>query len=77
MVAVLKDVRLRDLRHSHASQAVLQGVPLPVVSKLLSHRQLSTTLRYAHVADQEVEAAAPRLCMKSKSEYGSTILSHA
>lgn len=60
-VAGLEDVRLHDLRHSHASQAVLQGVPLPVVSKLLGHRQLSMTVRYAHVADQEVEAAAERI----------------
>ena len=59
--AGIEDVRLHDLRHSHASQAVLQGVPLPVVSKLLGHRHLSMTLRYAHVADQEVEAAAERI----------------
>ena len=59
--AGLEDVRLHDLRHPHASQAVLQGVPLPVVSKLLGHRQLSMTLRYAHVADWEVEAAAERI----------------
>ena len=59
--AGIEDVRLHDLRHSHASQAVLQGVPLPVVSKLLGHRALSMTLRYAHVADQEVQAAAERI----------------
>ena len=59
--AGIEDVRLHDLRHSHASQAVLQGVPLPVVSKLLGHTHLSMTLRYAHVADQEVEAAAERI----------------
>ena len=59
--AGIGDVRLHDLRHTHASQAVLQGVPLPVVSRLLGHRQLSMTMRYAHVADQEVEAAAERI----------------
>lgn len=32
-----------------------------MVSKLLGHRQLSMTLRYAHAADQEVEAAAERI----------------
>ena len=31
--AGLGDVRLHDLRHTHASQAVIEGVPLPVVSK--------------------------------------------
>lgn len=59
--AGLEDVRLHDLRHNFASYAVLQGVPLPTVAKLLGHRQVSMTLRYAHVADRDVEAAAERI----------------
>ena len=54
----LHDVRVHDLRHTFASHAVLQGVPLPVVSRLLGHKQPSMTLRYAHVGDRETEAAA-------------------
>ena len=56
--AGIGDVRLHDLRHSVASQAVLKGVPLPVVARLLGHSQVGMTLRYAHVAEKEVEAAA-------------------
>ena len=59
--AGIEDVRLHDLRHSVASQAVLKGVPLPVVARLLGHSQVSMTLRYAHVAEKEVEAAAQRV----------------
>ncbi len=59
--AGIEDVRLHDLRHTFASHAVLQGVPLPVVSRLLGHKHPSMTLRYAHVADREVEAAAERI----------------
>lgn len=59
--AGLEDVRLHDLRHTFASQAIMQGVPLPTVARLLGHRQVSMTLRYAHVADREVEAAAERI----------------
>ena len=59
--AGIEDVRLHDLRHSVASQAVLNGVPLPVVARLLGHSQVSMTLRYAHVADEEVEAAAEKV----------------
>ena len=59
--AGIKDVRLHDLRHSFASHAVLQGIPLPVVSRLLGHRQPTMTLRYAHVGDRETEAAAERI----------------
>ncbi len=59
--AIIEDVRLHDLRHNFASQAVLNGVPLPTVARLLGHRQVSMTLRYAHVADKDVEAAAERV----------------
>ena len=59
--AGIEDVRLHDLRHTFASHAVLQGVPLPVVSRLLGHKRPSMTLRYAHVSDREIEAAAERI----------------
>ncbi len=59
--AGIEDVRLHDLRHTFASHAVLQGIPLPVVSRLLGHKRPSMTLRYAHVGDREIEAAAERI----------------
>ena len=59
--AGIEDVRLHDLRHNFASWAVMQGVPLPTVARLLGHRQVSMTLRYAHVHDKDVEAAAERV----------------
>ena len=57
----LEDVRLHDLRHTFASQAAMQGIPLPVVARLLGHAQVQMTLRYAHVSDRDVEAAAERI----------------
>ena len=59
--AGIEDVRLHDLRHTFASHAVMTGVPVPVVSRLLGHRSTKMTLRYAHLADKEVEAAAERI----------------
>ncbi|MDE0240930.1 MAG: tyrosine-type recombinase/integrase [bacterium] len=58
--AGIEDVRLHDLRHTFASYAVMNGVPLPVVARLLGHSRLSMTLRYAHVQDKDVAAAAER-----------------
>ena len=43
--AGVEDVRLHDLRHTFASHAVLQGIPLPVVSRMLGHKRPSMTLR--------------------------------
>ena len=59
--AGIEDVRLHDLRHTVASQAVANGVPLPTVARMLGHTQPAMTLRYAHVGDREVEAAAERV----------------
>ena len=59
--AELDDVRIHDLRHRFASQAAMQGIPLPVVARLLGHAQVQMTLRYAHVSDRDVEAAAERI----------------
>jgi integrase len=48
--AGLDDVRLHDLRHSFASLAIGRGVSLPMIGKLLGHRRITTTQRYAHLA---------------------------
>ena len=57
----IEDVRLHDLRHSFASHAVMSGVPVPVVSRLLGHSNVRMTLRYAHLSDKDIEAAAERV----------------
>ena len=59
--AGIEDVRLHDLRHTHATHAVMNGVPVPVVSRLLGHSDVRSTLRYAHLGDREIEAAAERV----------------
>lgn len=48
-LAGLEDVRIHDLRHTFASLAIKQGVDLYTVSKLLGHKHISTTTRYAHL----------------------------
>ena len=49
------------MRHTFASQAAMQGIPLTVVARLLGHAQVQMTLRYAHVSDRDVESAAERI----------------
>ncbi len=59
--AGLDDVRLHDLRHTVASQAVARGIPLPTVARVLGHADPRMTLRYAHVGDRDLQAAAERI----------------
>ncbi len=56
--AGLEDVRIHDIRHSYASRALALGESLPTIGKLLGHRKVATTARYAHLMrDAEKEAA--------------------
>ena len=59
--AGLNDVRLHDLRHSFASSALALGESLPMIARLLGHRQISSTARYAHLARASVHEAAARV----------------
>ncbi len=56
-VVGIPDVRLHDLRHSFASDALMGGVPLAIVGEMLGHRQPNTTKRYAHLANRVVRDA--------------------
>jgi len=47
--AGLDGVRVHDLRHSFASVGAGASLGLPIIGKLLGHRQASTTQRYAHL----------------------------
>ncbi len=47
--AGLEDVRIHDLRHTYASRALALGESLPTIGKLLGHRKVGTTARYAHL----------------------------
>ena len=55
--AGLRRVRVHDLRHTFASHLVLKGCSLRVVQVLLGHHSVTTTERYAHVADEQLAAA--------------------
>lgn len=56
--------RIHDLRHTHASQLIAAGVPLPIIQKRLGHESINTTVGvYGHLAPDylEVSAAAASL----------------
>lgn len=56
--AGIERVRLHDLRHTYASFGAGSGMGLPILGKLLGHREASTTQRYAHLDSDPLKRAA-------------------
>ena len=57
-MAGLNDVRMHDLRHTYASVAMKDGIDPFTLKEIMGHKNLQTTLRYAHLADDAVQRAA-------------------
>lgn len=56
--AGIDDVRIHDLRHTYASVAMKDGIDPFTLKEIMGHKNLTTTLRYAHLADDAVQRAA-------------------
>jgi integrase len=59
--AGIKDFRIHDLRHSFASFCLAQGIDLYTVSKLLGHKNIATTMRYAHLELEHLKEATNKV----------------
>ncbi len=59
--AGIADVRIHDLRHTHASIALRQGETVLAIGRLLGHADPETTLKYTHPADAMAREAAETL----------------
>jgi integrase len=51
------DVRLHDLRHTHASYMAISGVSLQQIGAALGHKNLQSTMVYSHLHEQAVRQA--------------------
>lgn len=62
--SVPADLRFHDLRHDFATKLLRETRNIKLVQKALDHSKIETTMRYAHVLDEEVfdgmEAASAR-----------------
>ena len=67
---IVADARLHDLRHAHASHAVMNGESLHVAGRLLGHRRASTTNRYVHLDDTTLSQAAERVALAVQGKLG-------
>ena len=59
--AGIEDFHFHDLRHTFASHLIMRGRPLKEIQELLGHKDIQTTMRYAHLAPEYLEAGVNSL----------------
>jgi integrase len=59
--AGVKDFRFHDFRHDFGTKLLRDSANLKLVQKAMSHRDIKSTLRYAHVLDGDVATAVENL----------------
>lgn len=78
--ADIVDFRFHDLRHTAATRLLRESGNLRLAQRLLGHKDISTTAKYAHVDDADLRhamerassAAATRETQNGKSQYANT-----
>jgi integrase len=63
----IADFRFHDFRHDFGTKLLRDSGNLKLVQKALNHRDIKSTLRYAHVLDEDVAAAVERLAESRKN----------
>jgi integrase len=59
--AGIQDFTFHDLRHTFASRLVMAERDLPTVKELLGHKDITMTLRYAHLSSGHKQTAVRKL----------------
>jgi site-specific recombinase XerD len=54
---------VEDGHRRYASRALALGEGLPIIGRLLGHRRVETTARYAHLARDSVRESAERIAV--------------
>ena len=61
--------RFHDLRHTFASNLVMNGVDIVTVAELMGHKDLSMTKRYSHPSPQHKKNAINKLKLETMDTY--------
>jgi integrase len=65
--AGIKDFRFHDFRHDFGTKLLRETGNLKLVQRALNHNDITSTLRYAHVLDEDIAAAVERVA-KSRTK---------
>lgn len=68
--ALPADLRIHDLRHDFATKLLRKTRNLKLVSKALNHTKIETTMRYAHVLDEEVMTGMEEMGAEHRARKG-------
>lgn len=71
--AGVKNFRFHDLRHTFATRLAQMGVDLYKISKLLGHKDISTTQRYAHHYPESLRSSVERLDAAAECYNSATV----
>ncbi|WP_245330456.1 site-specific integrase [Bradyrhizobium sp. AS23.2] len=64
--AKVNDFRFHDFRHDFGTKLLRDSGNLKLVQKAMNHRDIKSTMRYAHVLDEDVAAAVEQLAKSQK-----------
>ena len=66
--ADIENFTWHDLRHTFASRLVMAGADLSSVQKLLGHKSILMTMRYAHLAPGHLQDAVEKLAAAAPAQ---------
>jgi site-specific recombinase XerC len=71
--AKIDDFHVHDLRHTFASHFIMATGDLVALQKILGHKTLAMTMRYAHLAQAHVRKAIEAVSFSTKSAHSAKI----
>jgi integrase len=66
----LSDCTVHTLRHTHATRLIQNGLTVYEVMEILGHADIKTTMRYAHLEQQDVSSKARDVINRLNKENG-------
>ena len=69
-LAGVRTVRFHDLRHTYASQFVMNGGDMYALSSILGHTDIEMTKRYAHLSSEYLRKASHTVGFSADSDNG-------